>query len=396
MLEPGRVLFILGLLFLAGLLTDLLGRRTFLPRVTLLILFGVAVGPMGLNHLEELGEKWFPFITNMALVIVGFLLGGKITGPNMREHGRDVVLMSLAITVVTAVIVGAGLWLLGAPPELALILAAAATATDPAATADVVQESRASGPFTRSVLGLVAVDDAWGLIVFSFLLAAADSISGSADFAGTVQVVGYELGGAVLVGGALGVPVAYLTGRIHPGEPTLVEALGAVFVCGGIALWLEVSFLLASMVMGAVVANVARHHNRPFHAVEGVEWPFMILFFVFAGATLQLDMLRAAGVMVVAYCLLRMAGRFAGAWVGGWGTAFTPGQVNRFGVALLPQAGVAMGIALVGSEHFPELEELLMPAVIGATVVFETVGPIATRFAITGVGEAGQDGRDVA
>ena len=111
--------------------------------------------------------------------------------------------------------------------------------------------------------------------------------------------------------------MAYLTGRNQPGEPTLLEALGLVFLCGGIAIWLEVSFILASMVLGGVVANPARHHNRPFHAIENIEWPFMILFFVLAGASLRIDALYYVGLIGSAYVILRVIGRVLGAWVGG-------------------------------------------------------------------------------
>lgn len=388
MTDPGRVLLVLGALFLVGLLTDLLGRRTLLPRVTLLLVFGIAVGPSGLNLLQGLGSKSFPFVTHTALVIVGFLLGGKLTLANMRARGRDVLAMSLSVSIVTAVLVAAGLRLIGLPLELGVILGAAATATDPAATADVIQETRAEGPFSRSLLGIVALDDVWGLIIFSVLMVFTGGLNGASDWVNTLASLGRELGGAAVVGGAIGIPVAYLSGRISPGEPTLVEALGAVFLCGGIALWLEVSFLLAAMVMGATVANLAHHHNRPFHAIEGIEWPFIVLFFVFAGANLQLDLLTAVGGATAAYCLLRIVGRLLGAAVAGYVTDFRPREIRRFGWALLPQAGVALGIVLVGAENVPTSTDILMPTIVAATVVFELVGPVAARYAIVSLGEA--------
>lgn len=99
----------------------------------------------------------------------------------------------------------------------------------------------------------------------------------------------------MILGVLLGFPAAYLTGRIRTGRPMLMEALGLVFLCGGIAIWLDVSFLIASIVMGAVVANFARHHEYPFHEIENIEWPFMTIFFVLAGASLELDMITQIG-----------------------------------------------------------------------------------------------------
>jgi Kef-type K+ transport system membrane component KefB len=219
--------------------------------------------------------------------MVAFLLGGELTAALLREHGRAVLVISLVVVVVTAAIVAAGLLALGWPVPVALLLAAIATSTDPAAVSDVVRETDARGPFTKTLLGVVAIDDAWGIAAMSVALALVLGIQ-SPEAARVVAVDGFvELAGALLVGCALGVPMALLSGRVRAGEPTQAEALGGVLLCGGVALLLEVSFLLAAMTMGVVVANLARHHRRPFRAIEGIEWPFMVLFFVLSGTSLH-------------------------------------------------------------------------------------------------------------
>ncbi len=266
-----QILVTLGGLLLIGLVTDLLGRRTLLPRVTLLLILGFLIGPSVLDLLPPPSEGWFTLFATMALVMVGFLLGEKLALASLREHGHRVLWMSIGEVVATAAVMFLGLLLIGIPADLALLLAGIAPATAPAATIDVVHEARADGPFTRTLLGIVAVDDAWGLIVFSVALGLAQSLNGHGGMLDALGWGLHEFGGALLIGLALGVPMAYLTGRIQRGEPTLVEALGAVFLCGGIAIWLEVSYLLAAMAMGAIVANLAHHHTRPFHAIEGIE-----------------------------------------------------------------------------------------------------------------------------
>ena len=174
----------------------------------------------------------------------------------------------------------------------ALFLLGLATATAPAATSDVVHEVRADGKFTRTLLGIVAIDDAIGLIFFSLML-----------------------------------------------------------------------------------------------AIENIEWPFMILFFVLAGSSLHLGSLSRIGIIGSAYVILRVVGRLAGAWAGGKISHVDP-LLNRWmGVALMPQAGVALGMALVATQRFPELADTILPIVIGATVLFELIGPVLTRKALTSVGE---------
>ena len=211
-------------MFLLGLLTDLLGRRTPLPRVTLLILFGFAIGPEALDLLPEGSREWFPVTANIALVMVGFLLGGGLSLAELRDHGRSILAISGAKALGAFAVIGAGLLVLGFRIEVALLLAAIGTATAPAATSDVVHELGSDEPFSRTLLGVVALDDAWALVLFSLTLAAMAALAGIGG-GDALWMGAREIGGALLLGFALGVPSAYLTGRIDPGEPTLAEAL---------------------------------------------------------------------------------------------------------------------------------------------------------------------------
>jgi Kef-type K+ transport system membrane component KefB len=382
-------LLTLGMIFLAGLAADVIGRRTHLPRVTLLLLLGVCVGPLGFDLFPESSVEWFPFIADLALVMVAFLLGGELTLALLREHGRAVLVISLVVVAVTTVIVAAGLLALGWPLSVALLLAAIATSTDPAAVSDVVRETEARGPFTKTLLGVVAIDDAWGIAALSVALAVVVGIE-SPGAARVVALDGFvELAGAVLVGCALGVPLALLSGRVRTGEPTQAEALGGVLLCGGVALLLDVSFLLAAMTMGVVVANLGRHHRRTFRAIEGIEWPFLMLFFVLSGASLQVAELGTVATLTLAYVLLRVLGRIAGGWLGSHLSARSP-STRTVGVALLPQAGIAIGMALVVSQRVPEVGGAILTATVAGTIVFEIAGPILTRLVLVRSGESGE------
>ena len=389
--DIAKTLITLGTVLLLGLVTDTIGRRTRLPRVTLLLVFGFIIGPAGFDFLVPNEERWFPIVADMALIMIGFLLGERFTLPFLRQHGKVVLWISVAEVIVTSLVVLIGLLLLGLPKDMAFLLAGIATATDPAAITDVVYETQADGEFTRAMLGIVAIDDAWGLIVFSCMLTIAQSFNRHGGAMEPLLSGALDLGGALLVGIALGIPMAYVTGRIRPGEPSLVEALGVVFLCGGIAIWLKVSFLLASMVLGCVVSNLARHHIRPFHAIEDIEWPFMILFFVLAGASLQFETLYQIGIVGSAYIVFRIIGRLLGGWTGGAITNSKPLMRRWIGIVLMPQAGVALGMALVAIEYRPDLGEIILPVVITSTVLFELIGPVLTRIGLSHVGEVRSD-----
>lgn len=374
-----------------GLVAHVVGRIVAVPRVTLLLVCGLAVGPSGLDLLPELGHAWFPVVSTMALSMVGFLLGEGLTRAELREHGREVVVVSVVAALVAGLLVAVGLLALGVPAVAAIVLGAVATATDPASTADVARETGARGPFSSTLLGIVAVDDAWGLVIFSLALAGLPLVEGSGGTLAALQHGAWELGGAVVVGLVLGAPMAYLSGRLQDGEPTQAEAIGGVLLCGGLAVWLGVSYLLAAVVLGAVVANLAKHHDRPFHAIEGVEWPFMTVFFLLAGASLHLDSLRTVGALGVGYVLLRLLGKVLGGWFGARLAGSTVTTRRWIGVALVPQAGVAIGMTLAVTQSRPELRDSVLPVVLGSTVVFETLGPLLTRLSLSRAGEVPTD-----
>lgn len=252
--ELTEMILLLGFVLLVGLVAELVGRRTSLPRVTLLIIAGVLFGPSMMGWLEPAGTQWFTVVSQVALTMVGFLLGGHLTGRNLKRHGGDVLGLSFAVVSLTAALVFVTAWLLSGDLGLALLLGGLATATAPAATADVVRESAAEGPFTETLLGVVAVDDAWGVLIFSLLMAAVAILDGG-DGMTALGHGAWEIGGALVLGVVLGVPAAFATGRVSIGDPTLAEALGLVFLCLGAARWLEVSFLLAAVGMALVAAQ---------------------------------------------------------------------------------------------------------------------------------------------
>ena len=380
-MEPAVLLVGVGLLFLAGLALDWVGHIVHVPRVTLLILLGVVLGPLVLDILPLAITGSYDLVAPTALTMVAFLLGGTLHGDTLRAHGREIIVISLTVVILSAVIVATGLIVLGAPLVLALVLGGLSCATDPAATRDVVGQSGRKDAFTTNLLGIVAIDDAWGLLVFSFVLTFA-AVAMGGDTAPALTQGLWEAGGAIGLGLALGFPSAYLTGRIRPGEPTLTEALGVVFLCAGLALWLEVSFLLAGMVTGAVVVNFARHHDRPLHEIKRVEWPFMLLFFVMAGASLEIGPLKGIGMIGAAYIVLRIGARLIGGWAGAR-LAGLSGRVGCLtGLSLMPQAGVAIGMALVAAERFPAYGEQILALAIASTILFEVIGPFMTQVAL--------------
>jgi Kef-type K+ transport system membrane component KefB len=367
----------IGASLLAALAALGLARRIHLPRVTVLLLLGALAGPELLDLLPEGANDSFDFITQITLAIVGFLLGERISFRDLRQ-ARQSLIISLIVTIVTAAIVTLAVWLLTGDLAAALLLGAISTATDPAASMDVMRESKADGQLSRVLAQVVAIDDAWGVMLFSLVLVALVWIAGTN--ASPWEAIGHgsiEVFGSIILGGLLGLPMAWLTGRLLPGEPMLLESIGFVLLAAGIAHLLELSYLLTCISLGVVVANVARHHVRPFRSIEGIAFPFLALFFFMAGYQLEWSTLPMLGMLGLVYAGSRIAGRLLGGAAGAWLAGSPATTRRRIGACMLPQAGVALGLALAATERFPDLSYLL-PLVVAATVFFELIGPPVT------------------
>jgi len=376
-------LALLGLILSTSILADAVASRTRLPRISLLVLVGVGVaviqqwglGQPGARPLDGLGEP----LIQVALVMVAFLLGGELTLDRLRSTGPLILIVSLSVILAGVLSVGLGLLALGFPLAVAVSLAAISVATDPAAVSETVHESGDSRLRARLLLGIVAIDDGWGILAFGVAMALLGWwLSGEGGVA--LLHAAWELGGAVLLGGAIGLPAAWLTGRLRPGEPTQVEAIALILLLAGTSTWLGVSSLLAAMFAGTLVANLSTHHTRSFNEIENIEWPFLVFFFVLSGASVDLYRLDEAVILTLAYIVLRLVGRYLGGLLGvrlaRQRQADLPGN---FGLALTPQAGVAMGMALLAAERFPDHGPVLLAAVVASTVIFEILGPILVK-----------------
>ncbi len=374
-------LIALGALFLGGLIADTVSRKTGLPRVTLLLIFGLAVGEAGFALIPADLQARYDLLTVIALTMVAFLLGGGLHRDTLRQHGRAIMAISVAIVLGTLAIVSVGLTAMGLPFGLALLMAAIATATAPAATSDVITQSGVNSGFTQTLRGIVAIDDVWGLVGFSLVLVIVAQLQGHQDLVGLSHAA-WEIGGAITLGLVIGGPAAMLTGRLRDGEPLQIEALSLVFLSAGLSLWLEVSFLITGIVVGAVIVNLATHHTKAFHEIEHIQWPFVVLFFILAGGALDIAVATTLGVIGLAFVILRTVARIISGWVGAQ-IAGVPAREGRwYGAALLPQAGVAIGMSLIAAQRFPDWGPQIIALTIGTTVVFELLGPVATLIAI--------------
>ncbi len=378
-----------GLIFLFALVSSKLLSRLKFPVVTSYLLLGILIGPFGLKLVPENLVRATDSIGYFVLGMVAFTLGQNFLWREFKRVGKEVIAISIAAVLAVLVFVSVGLWAVGQSFSTAIILGAVATATAPMATLMVVREYRAKGPFTNILLNVIAIDDAWGMIVFAVAIAIAKitSFPGIENhFAKTLIGVGGGIFGALVLGLTLGVLLSIASRYSKTQMETFIFALGFILTTTGISLKLGFSPLLANMALGVTVINITRRHLF-FDVLKRIDWPFYLLFFVLCGTSLQIPFLKNLALVGVIYIVARILGKYAGAYLGGKITHAQENVRRYLGFGLIPQAGVALGLAIMAKAEFPSFGNLIFTTIIATTVVFEIIGPFCTKFAIAKAGE---------
>ncbi len=389
----GWSLTLIGLMLLAGYLAHLVAPKIYVPRVSLLLIVGVICGPSVLGLVPEKANEWFPFVAHMALAMVGFLLGENFVGKELKKRGRMVLGITIGESLITAGMVFAVLLIVGTPIALALVLAGIAPASAPAAIFETVREGKCKGNLTDTVLGVVAIDDALGVVLFSLFLVTAQAITGEGAHGHQLLKGLWEVFGAILVGLVISFPMVWGTTKVREGKATLIEAAGFVFLCAGLASTLKVSYLLSTMILGAIVANRAQNDMRPFHAIENVREPFLAVFFVLGGLGFEPAKLAALGLTGAVYVLGRTGGLVLGGKIAGKIIQAPKKVQSRVGWCILTQAGVALGFALLAQEQLPQYADRILPLIVSTTIIFEVTGPLIARWHLGKAGELSVDDR---
>ncbi|MFH1848087.1 MAG: cation:proton antiporter [Candidatus Omnitrophota bacterium] len=382
----------LGLIFLFGLITAKIARRMGVPAVTGYLLLGVCMGPECLGGVMPRLLAASGVVSNFVLGIMAFGIGQNFSADNFRRIGRSVIWISTLEAAGAWLCVTMSFWmLLGQPLYIAILFGSIAAATAPAATVMVVREYKAKGTFTSTLLGVVAVDDAWCLIIFAVSLALAKGLHAHSAQGGQLLRIALksvlEIGGAFILGSAAALLLSRLSRFIRKSREFPIYTLGIIMLNIGLALHFHVSVLLASMFLGAVLVNIDRTSFRFFEALNKFDYMFYLLFFVIAGASLHFRSLASIGILGISYLFIRVAGKMAGAYIGAFASASSP-EVRRFmGLGLVPQAGVALGCALIAKASFPEIGDIIFTTILATTIIYEIIGPMCTKFALTAAGD---------
>ncbi len=383
------VLLYLGLAMCAGLLMTRLTRLVHLPNVTAYLIAGVLIGPCVLHLLSKDTVSSLSLITSVALGFIAFSIGDQFRLEDMKKLGTTVLVVTLFESVGAVILVDIVTLVCGFPPAECLVLGALAGSTAPAATLLVVRQYKASGPLTSVLLPVVAADDATGLIAYSISISIAQGIANGEAFSvvSTLLVPLLEIILALAIGGGLGFLVALSHRWFHSHTNRMSICIAAVFCAVAIADHFGLSSLLMCMMLGAVYVNLRSDAERILNSVDDWTYPLFMLFFVISGAQLDLFSLPKVGLLGVIYIITRFSGKWAGSWLGATIRKCPKVVKDGIGWALMPQAGVAIGMATLAVTQLPQYGSQILTVILSATLVYEIVGPIATKTALQKAGE---------
>jgi len=385
----------LGLILLLALAAGHLVKFVRVPEVSGYILAGVVLGPSVLGWVSAQNLAALEVLSEVALGLILFSIGTVFEVSRFRRVGIVVLQLTLWESALAALIVVGGMLALGLRWQTALLLGAIAMATAPASTLMVIRENDSEGPLTDSLLSIIALNNIYCITAYSLAAAAIELASGLGRPASPLVVLYaalyplvWQLVGSVALGFLVGLLLAKWASSVTETGETLILLGGSILFCVGAARVLDLSPLIASMAVGATVVNLTHRSQPLFETLQKADPPFYAIFFVLAGADLDLTLVGSLGSAGALYLIGRAAGKLVGARVGARRLGLHVSVERYLGLALLAQAGLAVGLTIATERRFPDFAPEVTAIILASVVVYEMFGPLSTRFALVRSGEA--------
>lgn len=377
------ILIGLSIILLAGFLFTRLTKKVKLPNVSGYIIAGILIGPHCLRLVPQELVANMGFISDIALAFIAFGVGRFFKKETLRDAGPSVIVITLFESLVAGILVTLLMRLIFQMDlPMALLLGAIATATAPASTMMTINQYHARGEFVNTLLQVVALDDVVCLLVFSIVAAVVTAME-----YGTLSIASIALPilcniGFMALGAAFGLLLYHLLWPHRSTDNRLIITVALLLGLSGLCTIFDVSPLLSCMVLGAVYRNKA-HDKELFRQLNVFTPPIMLMFFVVSGMNLDVAMLGSFGLVGLGYFIIRIAGKYLGAYLGCLTVKSSQPVRKYLGVALVPQAGVAIGLAYLAQRILPaNIGSLLMTIILASSVLYELIGPACAKIAL--------------
>jgi len=398
-----NLVLLFGLVIFGGTFGARFFQKLHIPQVVGCIIIGVLLGDVFNVISPQRIESLEPF-TMFALGVIGFMIGAELRSDVFKKYGKQffIILFAQGIGAFLLVAVGTSLlaWFVTRNPYISiaigLVLGAIASATAPAATVNVLWEYKTRGPLTAAVLAIVALDDALALLLYRGAATGADALigTGHGSVLATTFVLLVEIIGAIALGFLTGVMLYFILKFVRADDKILGFSISCLLLVVGVSIIADIGPILPAMTLGITMANLApRESKSVFDLIGRFSPPIYTAFFVLAGAHMEFDTMAAWIVaMIAVYILCRAAGKVVGSWFGARYSG-APAVVRKYlGICLLPQAGVAIGLAILAGRQFnAELGKIIIMVVMTATFLMEILGPILVKVGVKKAGEVGMN-----
>lgn len=378
--ESTLVLLSLSIILFAGFLLTRLTKRLHLPNVSGYILAGVLIGPQVASLVPAHILSHMGFISDVALAFIAFGVGKFFKKEGLMKTGWKVVIVTLWESVLAGILITLSMrFLFHLSWDFCLILGAIATATAPASTMMTIRQYRAKGDFVNILLQVVALDDVVCLLIFSVVVAVINAGRSGHVRAGDVLLPIFYNIAALGIGFLCGYLLSRLITPTRSKDNRLILAIAMLMGISGLCSAFDLSPLLSCMVFGASYINLTED-KKLFRQVDRFTPPVLSMFFIVSGMNLDLTALKTAGVIGIAYFLIRILGKYGGMYLGCAITGMPDTHKKYMGLALIPQAGVAIGLAFLGQRLLPEnIGNLLLTIILSSSVLYELVGPACAK-----------------
>ena len=402
-LQATQLVILLGIIMFAGTMGGWLFKKLKIPQVVGYIVIGILIGASGFHILEPKVISALDPISTIALSFIGFLIGGELKLNTIKKYGKQFVSILLFEAITPAIVVGIIIALVDFAItknaihalSLGLLLGAICSATAPAATTDVLVEYRTSGPLTTTVYGIVAMDDAVALILYSIASSIAAPLLGghTLSFGSQLLHIVKDIFGSIAIGCAFGFIIKLISKFIENSDGRILSlSLAILFICTGITQAYDFDNILAAMSIGFFLVNFLPAKSKQiFKLVSDYTPPVYVLFFVLVGAKLNIWIITPfLGLLAILYVLGRTLGKSIGATFGAWLTK-APRSVQKYlPFCLLSQAGVAIGLSISAGNDFTDSvgPEILL-IITATTFIVQLIGPVFVKIGVTKAGEVG-------
>ena len=381
--QETEVLLVLSIILFAGFVMTRLTNTLNLPKVSGYILAGILIGPYGLNLIPMKIISSMGFVSDLALAFIAFGVGKFFKRDVMKKTGGKIITITVFEALTAGVLVTLFMRLVFHMDwDFALILGAIATATAPASTMMTINQYKAKGEFVNTLLQIVALDDVVCLLAFSIVAAVASGhAAGSLAISDVVMPIVFNLL-ALLLGFFCGYFLSRLLIPTRSKDNRLILAIAMLLGISGICAAVNISPLLSCMVFGASYINLTSD-KKLYRQINNFSPPVMSVFFIVSGMNLDVRALATVGVVGISYFIVRIVGKYLGTYISCALTGTSREIRNYMGLALIPQAGVAIGLAFLGQRLLPpETGKLMLTIILSSSVLYEMVGPISAKVAL--------------